>query len=44
MDDGVVTELIAIPVDRTLEMDTAEQVALGIIRIAQQRNIKPQCR
>ena len=25
-------------------IDTAEQTALGIIKIAQQRNIKPQCR
>jgi hypothetical protein len=41
MDDGVVTELIPIPVDRGSEMDPGEQVALGIIKIAQQRKIKP---
>lgn len=41
MDDGVATEIIKIDVDKESPVDTAEQVALGIIKIAQQRNIKP---
>ena len=39
MDDGVLTEIIEIPVDHGSTVDTAEQTALGIIKVAQQRGI-----
>jgi hypothetical protein len=42
MDDGVLSEVIEIPVDPASTVDTAEQTALGIIKIAQQRGINPQ--
>ena len=42
MDDGVLSEIIEIPVDPVSTVDTAEQTALGIIKIAQQRGINPQ--
>lgn len=42
MDDGVLSEIIEVPVDAASTIDTAEQTALGIIKIAQQRGINPQ--
>lgn len=41
LDNGVATEIIEIPIDPTSPVDPAEQVALGVIKIAQQRKIKP---
>lgn len=41
MDDGVATEIVEIPIDRASPVDPAEQVALGVIKVAQQRNIRP---
>jgi phage terminase large subunit len=41
IENGVATELIKIPVGHNSEVDTAEQVALGIIKAAQQRGIDP---
>lgn len=41
MDDGVLSEIIEVPVDHSSPVDPAEQTALGIIKIAQQRGIKP---
>jgi hypothetical protein len=42
MEGGIATEIIEIPVDHSSEVDPAEQVALGIIKIATQRSINPQ--
>jgi phage terminase large subunit len=41
IENGVATELLTIPIDPTSAVDTAEQVAMGIIKIAQQRGINP---
>jgi len=42
MEGGIATEIIEIPVDHSSPVDPAEQVALGIIKIATQRSINPQ--
>jgi phage terminase large subunit len=42
LENGVATEIIEIPVDSSSPIDPAEQVALGIIKVATQRKINPQ--
>jgi hypothetical protein len=41
MDDGVLYEVIELPLDSASTLGTAEQTALGVIKIAQQRGINP---
>jgi phage terminase large subunit len=41
MEGKVVTEIVQIPIDPTSPVDPAEQVALGIIKVATQRKIRP---
>lgn len=41
VENDVLTEIIPIPIDKMSQVDPAEQTALGIIKIAQQRGINP---